>query len=144
MRVITVGTFDILHYGHLSMLKFCRELAGEGKFIVGLNTDNFVEVYKGKAPTLSFKERKITLEALPWIDKVVENCQPEFSMGKLLLDEKIDVSVIGSDWLRKDILKQWDVTADWLDKHNIAVCYYPFYRTKNISSSIIKERVRSA
>jgi glycerol-3-phosphate cytidylyltransferase len=55
MRVMVIGTFDILHYGHLALLKFCKELAGKDEFIVGLNSSNFVIEYKGQFPIMNYE-----------------------------------------------------------------------------------------
>jgi len=60
-----------------------------------------------------------------------------------MVREGISMVVSGSDWLEKDLLKQWGVTLDWLNKAGISVCFFPFYETQFISSTIIKERVRS-
>ena len=143
MRVINIGTYDILHYGHLALLKFCKELAGKDDLIVGLNTDEFVEQFKGKLPIMSFDERKRTLLSLPWIDQVVKNRQPKQNAGAIMLENGIKLYVSGMDWMKKDLLKQWGVKEDFLDKTGIALCYFPFYKTRHISSTIIKERVRS-
>jgi len=144
MRIITLGTFDILHHGHLALLKFCKGLAGEDNFIVGLNSDFFVKQFKGKKPTMSFEERRKTLRLLPWVDEVVMNFQPEENAGRTIVNSGAKLAVIGMDWLRKDILKQWGVTSEWLDDLGISVCFFPFYNSKGISSSIIKERVRKS
>ncbi len=58
MNVITLGTFDLFHLGHLKLLKRCRDFAGEhGVVTVGLNTDEFITRYKGKPPVMSYEER---------------------------------------------------------------------------------------
>ena len=142
MRVMNLGTFDIIHYGHLSLLKFCKQLAGKDEFIVGLNSGSFVSQFKGHYPVMSWEERKKTLLSLPWVDRVVKNPQPKKSAGTVMLENGIELVVSGLDWLRKDLPKQWGVDYDWLDQNNISVCYFPFYKTKEISSSIIKERIR--
>jgi len=144
MRVMNLGTYDILHYGHLSLLSFCKRLAGNDEFIVGLNTDKFVLKYKGKPTILKYEERKRTLLSLPWVSRVVRNRQPEQTAGVVMLENNIKLVVSGSDWHRKDLMAQWGVDYDWLDKRGICVCYFPFYKTRHISSSIIKERVRQS
>ena len=46
MKTITIGTFDLLHVGHIELFKKCKELAGDSNFIIGLNTDEFIFKYK--------------------------------------------------------------------------------------------------
>ena len=138
MRVMNIGSYDILHYGHFSLLKFCKDIGDE--VIIGLNTDEFIEQFKGKKPTMTYKERERALLALPWVDKVVKNRQPGNSAGVIMLENKVDLYVSGSDWMKKDLFKQWEVKEDFCDKYGIVLCYFPL--AKNISSTIIKERVR--
>lgn len=144
MKVMNLGSFDIVHYGHLALLSFCKELAGGDEVVVGLNSDEFVEKFKGHKPIMSYQEREKTLLALPWVDEVVKNLQPEESATKVMLNANVRLVVSGMDWYKKDLMKQWDTSIDWLDKHGISVCFFPFYNTQKISSSIIKERVRLA
>ena len=58
MNTITIGTFDLLHVGHIELFKKCRELAGDSKFIIGLNTDEFIFKYKKNNPIMTYDERK--------------------------------------------------------------------------------------
>ena len=72
--VYTGGTFDILHRGHINLLKACKKISGyEGKVVVGLNTDDFIERYKGEAPYRNYVDRKAVLEACKYVDEVVPN-----------------------------------------------------------------------
>jgi len=57
MNIITLGTFDLLHIGHLKLFKRCKKLSNEDNFIVGLNSDEFIQKYKGKRPIMTFDER---------------------------------------------------------------------------------------
>ena len=142
VKVMNLGTYDVLHYGHLSLLKFCKQLAGDDEVIIGLNTAKFVKMFKGQKPVMSFEERKKTLLALPFVDRVVENKQPKKNAGVVMLENDARIIVSGMDWLEKDLLKLWGIKSDWLNKHGIGVCFYPFYETKKMSSSLIKERIR--
>lgn len=139
MKILTVGTFDLLHIGHIKLFKKCRLLAGvRGKVIVGLNPDAFVSRFKKTSPVMSYDERKKLLEELPYIDSVVENSGGKDS--KILIRKvKPDMIVIGSDWARKDYYSQMDFTQDWLDENQIILCYVPY--TKNISTTEIKKRM---
>ena len=135
MNIITLGAFDVLHAGHLKLLKFCK---GLGDCIVGLNTDSFMEGYKGK-PTMKYKERKDMLEELGFV--VVPNHQSSGSIKPLLKKYKIDLIVVGSDWAIKDYVGQIGVNWEWLEEHGVGICYYP--RNLNMSTTLIKERVKN-
>ena len=93
-RVITYGTFDLLHYGHISMLKRARAL---GDFlVVALSSDKF-NAGKGKRAYFSYEERKAMLEAIRYVDLVVS----ELTWGQKVEDVDrygIDVFVMGDDW----------------------------------------------
>ena len=63
--VYTGGTFDLFHAGHAAFLRRCSEL---GKVVVSLNTDEFIEAYKGKSPVLSYKDRLAVLASCRYVD----------------------------------------------------------------------------
>ena len=72
--VYSGGTFDLIHSGHIRFLRACRRIAGdEGQVVLALNTDEFVETYKGKAPVMTYDERKTVLLACKYVDDVVPN-----------------------------------------------------------------------
>jgi glycerol-3-phosphate cytidylyltransferase len=133
MEIITLGVFDVLHAGHVRLLKFCKQL---GNVVVGLNTDEFVYSYKKKYSVMNYQERKTILEELGY--KVLPNDQRSGSIKPLL--KGIDLIVVGSDWALKDYIKQIGLDWKWLEKHNIGICYYP--RSLDMSSSKIKERIK--
>jgi cytidyltransferase-like protein len=135
MQIITLGVFDVLHAGHIRLLKFCREL---GETVVGLNTDGFVKKYKGKPPVMNYEERKTILNELDY--KVVPNDQKHGGIKPLLLENKINLIVVGSDWAIKDYVGQIGVDWKWLEKNNIGICYYP--RSLDMSTTKIKERIK--
>ena len=120
--VLTYGTFDLLHYGHLEILKRASLLGN--KLIVGLSTDKFNEI-KGKTCVLPYQKRKVLIESLDYVDKVI----PENNWDQKVTDIKgnnIDIFVIGDDWEGKfDELKVF-----------CEVIYLP--RTKGISSSKLR------
>ena len=138
--VYTGGTFDLFHSGHVAFLKRCKEIAGTaGQVIVSLNTDQFIEKYKGKKPLISYEDRKAILESCRYVDSVMENYGGEDSKESIILAQLIDVVAIGSDWARKDYYKQMNFTQDWLDEQGISLIYIPY--TKGISSTSIKQKL---
>ena len=123
-RVITYGTFDLLHYGHINLLRRAKEYGDY--LIVGLSTDDFNR-QKGKESYFSYDERRQLLESCRYVDLVI----PEYSWDQKREDCNrywVDTLVMGDDWEGKfDFLKQEDVE----------VIYLP--RTPEISTTKIKE-----
>ncbi|MFD1851643.1 glycerol-3-phosphate cytidylyltransferase [Oceanobacillus bengalensis] len=121
-RVITYGTFDFLHNGHINLLKRAR---GYGEYlVVGISSDEFNE-RKGKKAYYSFEQRKAILEAVRYVDKVI----PEHNWEQKIEDVKkynIDVFVMGDDWTG-----EFDFLKDYCE-----VVYLP--RTVGISTTKIK------
>ena len=137
--VYTGGTFDLFHSGHTRFLKSCRKLAGDdGKVIVSLNTDEFILEYKGKAPVISFQDRKEVLLACKYVDGVIPNfggVDSKPAIGSV----QPDLIVIGDDWAKKDYYAQMQFTQAWLDKQEIQLVYVPY--TLGISTTEIKNRI---
>jgi len=102
-RVITYGTFDLIHYGHINLLERAKRLGDY--LIVGLSTNEFNEI-KNKKCYFSYEERKRLLEAIRFVDLVI----PEESWEQKARDIKlyqVDTFVIGNDWEGKfDELKE--------------------------------------
>jgi glycerol-3-phosphate dehydrogenase (NAD(P)+) len=120
--VLTYGTFDLLHFGHLEILRRTRELGD--RVIVGLSTDEFNQV-KGKKCIMSFQKRKHLLEILSYVDLVI----PENNWEQKTEDVKnydVDIFVMGDDWMGK---------FDFLEEY-CQVRYLP--RTKGISTTKLK------
>ena len=137
MDVITLGTFDLLHKGHLKLFKKCREL---GYYvIVGLNTDEFITKYKGKPPIMTYEERKEAILETDLVDVVVPNDQATGNARQLIKDSKAKLIVIGSDWARKDYVGQLGVNWDWLDRQGIGIAYVNY--THGISTTELKRRI---
>lgn len=133
-EVLTIGTFDTPHIAHAKLLKFCDTL---GETVVGINSDEFIEEYKGRPPLFTYEERARLIGALGY--RVMKN---ESAGAELIHHVRPDFLVIGSDWLRKDYLKQIDMTPDGLDALGISLVYTPY--TPDISTTEIKRRVREA
>ena len=124
-RVITYGTFDLLHYGHMNLLRRAKALGDY--LIVALSTDEFVALQKHKSCYFSYAERKSLLEAMRYVDLVI----PEENWEQKIEDCKqyhIDTFVMGDDWKGK---------FDYLQDEGIEVVYLP--RTPEISTTRIKE-----
>lgn len=92
MKIFTTGTFDVLHYGHINLLKKAKELDGE--LIVGLNATK-----NGNKTYYSYEDRKKMLEAIRYVDKVVP-IEKQEDKYKYLKD--MDIFVIGSDYIGHD------------------------------------------
>ena len=104
-KVITYGTFDLLHYGHINLLQRAKSLGDY--LVVALSTDEFNSKDKGKVTYFSYEERKRLLEAVRYVDLVIpeENWEQKISDVK---EFKIDTFVMGDDWEGKfDFLKDY-------------------------------------
>ena len=123
-KVITYGTFDLLHYGHVNMLQRAKALGDY--LIVAISTDEFNWNMKGKKCYFTYEERKRLVEAIRYVDLVI----PEESWEQKVTDVdeyKVDTFVIGDDWEGK---------FDFL-KDKCEVVYLP--RTPEISTTQIKK-----
>lgn len=121
-KVITYGTFDLIHWGHINLLRRAKELGDY--LIVALSTDEF-NAQKNKKAYHSYENRKVILEAIRYVDEVI----PEKSWEQKIDDVKkhnIDVFVMGDDWKGK-----FDFLKDYCE-----VVYLP--RTIGISTTKIK------
>lgn len=134
--VYTGGTFDLPHAAHASFLKRCAEI---GDVTVALNTDEFIEQYKGKPPVMSYAERRAVLMEFRSVSRVIQN-EGGADSKPSILRVMPDVIVIGSDWAKKDYYKQMDFTQDWLDENGISLMYVPY--TKGISTTELKRRMQ--
>ena len=125
-KVITYGTFDLLHKGHVNILKRARELGDHLTVVV--SSDEF-NALKGKKAYTSYEDRKYILEAIKYVDAVL----PEFTWEQKVDDVKdnnIDIFVMGDDWEGK---------FDFLKEH-CEVVYLP--RTEGVSTTKIKEDLK--
>ncbi|WP_136313895.1 MULTISPECIES: glycerol-3-phosphate cytidylyltransferase [Actinomyces] len=128
-RVITYGTYDLLHYGHIELLRRARALGDY--LVVVLSSDEF-NAGKGKKSYFSYDERRRMLEAIRYVDLVV----PEYTWEQKVDDVKrydIDVFVMGDDWRGK------------FDEQLAGLCevvYLP--RTPEISTTQIKNDMQAS
>ena len=132
----TGGTFDILHFGHFNFLKKCKQLAD--KVVVSLNTDEFIEEFKGSRPIMTYNERKQSLLCCQYVDDVVPNiCGCDSKPA--ILSVNPDIIAVGDDWAHRDYYEQMQFTQEWLDDNNIVLVYVPY--TMGISTTEIKRRI---
>lgn len=103
-RVITYGTFDLLHYGHINLLKRAKQLGDY--LVVVLSTDEFNFNQKGKKCYFSYEERKKLLESVRYVDLVIAEENWEQKMSDIVKYD-IDTFVMGDDWKGKfDFLEE--------------------------------------
>ena len=124
-RVLTYGTFDLLHFGHIEILRRAKALGDY--LIVGLSTDEFNE-QKGKIAYHNYETRKKMLEAVRYVDLVI----PENNWEQKISDVQnfhVDTVVMGSDWANSD-------KFECLKKY-CEVVYLP--RTEGVSTTKIKK-----
>ena len=127
-RIITYGTFDLLHYGHIDLLKRAKALGDY--LIVALSTDEF-NMIKGKKSCFPYAKRKVLLEAIRYVDLVIP--EDNWEQKKTDVHEyHIDIFVMGDDWTGK---------FDFLREEGVEVVYLP--RTPEISTTAIKEELKS-
>ncbi len=124
-KIITYGTYDLLHVGHINMLRRAREMGDY--LIVGLSTDEFNRL-KHKESFHKYEDRKKILEAIKYVDEVI----PEETWEQKVEDVQkygIDTFVIGDDWKG-----EFDFLSDYCN-----VVYLP--RTEGISTTMIKKKL---
>ena len=122
-KVITYGTYDLLHVGHINLLRRARELGDY--LIVVVSSDEFNAI-KGKKAYYSFEDRKKILEAIRYVDEVL----PEYTWEQKIDDvvnNNVDVFVMGDDWTGK-----FDFLKDYCEVVNLP-------RTEGISTTKIKQ-----
>ncbi len=124
--ILTYGTYDFLHRGHIRLLKRAKDLGDY--LIVAVSTEEFNEL-KNKKAIFPYEERKYIVESIKYVDKVI----PENNWDQKIDDVKkynVDVFVMGDDWEGK-----FDFLKDYCE-----VIYLP--RTKEVSTSEIIEKIK--
>lgn len=127
-KVITYGTFDLLHYGHINLLERAKALGDY--LVVAVSTDEFNWDEKRKKCYYSYEERVHMLKAIEYVDEII----PEENWEQKNIDVDkydIDVFVIGDDWEGK---------FDFLKEKGVEVVYLP--RTPKISTTQIKKDLK--
>lgn len=124
-RVLTYGTFDLTHVGHINLLRNAHMLGDY--LVVGLSTDEFNNA-KGKSSTFPYEHRRIILESIRYVNLVIP--ETTWKQKELdIVDLKIDLLVMGDDWRG---------AFDHLS-HLCEIIYLP--RTANVSSTIVKQKI---
>lgn len=121
-----MGTFDLLHYGHIRMLNRCKAL---GELTVGVNTDEFAASYK-RLPVMTEYDRSTVLAELGF--NVMLNDSP----GRDLIERvKPDILAASTDWANRDYYKQINMSQSELDDLGVSLVYIP--HTPGISTTEI-------
>ena len=125
-RILTYGTYDLLHFGHINLLKRAKDLGDY--LVVGLSTDEFNGL-KGKESYFSYEKREYMLESVRYVDEVIKENNWEQKIEDIK-KYNIDIFVMGDDWEGKfDYLKEY-----------CEVIYLP--RTEGISTTELKANLK--
>lgn len=122
-KIITYGTFDLLHKGHVRILQRAKAMGDH--LTVCISTDEFNAI-KGKKAYTSYEDRKFILEAIKYVDEVIPETEWDQKISDVV-DNEIDTFVMGDDWTGK-----FDFLSDYCE-----VIYLP--RTDGISTTKIKK-----
>lgn len=128
--VYTSGSWDLLHLGHINMIRRSRELGD--RLIVGVSTDELIEAYKGMKPIIPFEERLELIRALRWADEVV--VQHQLVPIPVLTEFQVSVVTIGDDWVGKHL-----DGLEWMKAHGGTVVYLSY--TPGVSTTSIKKKI---
>ena len=131
MVVYTVGTFDLLHVGHLALLNYCATLGGV--VAVGVASDEVVKLYKPNIPVIPLEQRIEMLQALRCVDIVLP--YRELDYITVCKEVKADIFVIGEDWGRKPHNQNVENYLKSQGKEVVQVQYNP----RNSSTKIKKD-----
>ena len=133
----TAGVYDMFHIGHLNVLKNAK--ARCDYLVVGDSTDEVVKENKKKTPVIPYEERKAIVEAIRYVDKVVPQTGYDIdSKIQAVIDNKINVMFVGSDWKGTD---KWNKIEERLARYGVKVEYLP--HTDGISSTMLSAVLQS-
>lgn len=125
-KIITYGTFDLLHYGHINIFKRAKELGDY--LIVAVSSDEFNEI-KGKKSFFNFEKRADMVRAIRYVDEVIKEDDWDQKIYDIK-NKEIDIFVMGDDWNGK-----FDYLSEFCE-----VVYLP--RTPDVSTTIIKNELK--
>lgn len=135
MVIYTVGTFDLLHVGHLALLEYCRTLGDE--VIVGVASDSVVNSYKPHVPVIGLDQREEMLNALSCVDSVRPYHELEYVSACKELD--VDIFVIGEDWGDKPHNLEVEAYLKAEGKKIVQVLYNPRTSSTKIKQNVIAQ-----
>lgn len=131
--VVTFGTFDLLHIGHVRILQRAHLLKGNGKLIVGVSSDKLNYTKKMKYPVFSQDERIEILQSLKYVDQIFLEESLELK-PQYLMEHKADILVMGDDWKGK-----FDFCRNVPGLEHLQIIYLP--RTEDVSTTEIIEKI---
>ena len=135
MTVYTVGTFDLLHVGHLDLLEYCKTLGD--KFVVGVASDEVVGSYKRNVPVIPLEQRMRMIKSLKCVDDVVSYNKLEYVTNCKELD--IDIFVIGEDWGDKAHNLAVEKYLKSKGKKIVQVSYNPMTSSTKIKQNVVAQ-----
>lgn len=140
MLVYTVGTFDLLHVGHLALLEYCRTLGDV--VVVGVASDDVVNSYKPNVPVIPLEERMEMLKALRCVDVV----RPYYELEYLSACKELkpNIFVIGEDWGNKTHNLDVETYLKAEDSRIIQISYNPKTSSTKIKQNVVAQTHRGA
>ena len=135
MIVYTVGTFDLLHVGHLALLNQCKLLGNI--LVVGVASDAVVNMYKPNVPIVPLEQRVEMLEALSCVDIVRPYYQLEYVSGCKEVD--VDIFVVGEDWGKKQHNLDVNNYLRKMGKEIVKVTYNPRTSSTKIKKIVLNQ-----
>jgi glycerol-3-phosphate cytidylyltransferase len=128
------GAFDLLHVGHINLLKRAKELCDY--LVAGVYSDDCIMQYKGKKTFFDTDMRKEIIKSIKYVDEV--SVRENRDKLEAWNDFKFDVLIIGDDWKGSE---EWNRHEEEMKGVGADIVYLPY--TKGISASIIKERIKN-
>ena len=135
MIVYTVGTFDLLHVGHLALLNHCKSLGDT--LAVGVASDEVVNLYKPNVPVVPLEQRVEMLQALQCVDIVRPYHELEYVSGCKAVN--VDIFVIGEDWGNKSHNLDVDAYLRKMGKKTVQVNYNPRTSSTKIKQTVLAQ-----
>lgn len=128
----TAGTFDMFHIGHLNLIKNARSRCDY--LIVGVNTDELVQQYKGKKVVVPLEERMEIIRALRYVDEVMS--VESLDKKEIWLKKHYDLLFIGEDWKGNP---RWEATEKEMKQYGVETIFLPY--TKGTNSTLLREKL---
>ena len=135
MIVYTVGTFDLLHVGHVALLKHCKSLGDV--LAVGVASDEVVNLYKPNVPVVPLAQRAEMLLALGCVDVVRPYHELEYVSGCIAVQS--DIFVVGEDWGSKPHNLDVNAYLKKMGKDIVQVRYNPRTSSTKIKQMVLKQ-----